>query len=194
MFLESIRVFLWGIIKRVWILIPAFLLDPFDVYNRYINPNLPEQWRSGNAVDMPSEWFPFVLFSLLMYAALLTYHELRKDHQTLTEQVTHQPNKQAAVNELAELRQRGNVQIFNRRVTNDQEYDTWLVDNEAWWKSVVGYLEANFTVAEVLEFKNIGSMLTFSYKHRYGKEHEKELNALNARLRILQKIIDRHSS
>jgi len=194
MFLESIRVFLWGIIKRVWILIPAFLLDPFDVYNRYINPNLPEQWRSGNAVDMPSEWFPFVLFSLLMYAALLTYHELRKDHQTLTEQVTHQPNKQAAVNELAELRQRGNVQIFNRRVTDDQEYDTWLVDNKAWWKSVVGYLEANFTVAEVLEFKNIGSMLTFSYKHRYGKEHEKELNALNARLRILQKIIDRHSS
>ncbi len=194
MFLESIRVFLWGIIKRVWILIPAFLLDPFDVYNRYINPNLPEQWRSGNAVDMPSEWFPFVLFSLLMYAALLTYHELRKDHQTLAEQVTHQPNKQAAVNELAELRQRGNVQIFNRRVTNDQEYDTWLVDNEAWWKSVVGYLEANFTVAEVLEFKKIGSMLTFSYKHRYGKEHEKELNALNARLRILQKIIDRHSS
>ena len=153
MFLESIRVFLWGIIKRVWILIPAFLLDPFDVYNRYINPNLPEQWRSGNAVDMPSEWFPFVLFSLLMYAALLTYHELRKDHQTLTEQVTRQPNKQAAVNELAELRQRGNVQIFNRRVTNDQEYDTWLVDNEAWWKSVVGYLEANFTVAEVLELK-----------------------------------------
>ena len=194
MFLESIRVFLWGIIKRVWILIPAFLLDPFDVYNRYINPNLPEQWRSGNAVDMPSEWFPFVLFSLLMYAALLTYHELRKDHQTLAEQVTHQPNKQAAVNELAELRQRGNVQIFNRRVTNEQEYDTWLVDNEAWWKSVVGYLEANFTVAEVLEFKKIGSMLTFSYKHRYGKEHEKELNALNARLRILQKIIDRHSS
>ena len=194
MFLESIRVFLWGIIKRVWILIPAFLLDPFDVYNRYINPNLPEQWRSGNAVDMPSEWFPFVLFSLLMYAALLTYHELRKDHQTLAEQVTHQPNKQAAVNELAELRQRGNVQIFNRRVTNDQEYDTWLVDNEAWWKSVVGYLEANFTVAEVLEFKKIGSMLTFSYKHRHGKEHEKELNALNARLRILQKIIDRHSS
>ncbi len=70
-FFKSIRLFLWGIIKRIYIWLPAFLLDPFDFFNRYIYPKREEP------LDMPSDWFPWVLGILVLWAGLRTFHELR---------------------------------------------------------------------------------------------------------------------
>jgi hypothetical protein len=65
--LKSIRLFLWGIIKRIYWILPTLILDPFDLAKRIfnINYNMP-QW---------SVWTLFVLGCLI--ACILTYHELR---------------------------------------------------------------------------------------------------------------------
>lgn len=65
--LKSIRFFLWGVIKRIYWILPTLILDPFDLAKRVFNINygMP-QW---------SIWTLFVLGWLI--ACILTYHELR---------------------------------------------------------------------------------------------------------------------
>lgn len=63
--------FFWGVLRRFYWWAPAILLDPFEYYERYINP------RVGWDIDMPSEWFPVALGGGLFLAAFLTYHDLR---------------------------------------------------------------------------------------------------------------------
>ena len=70
-----------GIVKRFWIWAPSILLDPFDLYNKHFRHLLPEEY--GQELNMPSEWFPFVLGVLIFWSAGLAYHEVRK-RQPLT--------------------------------------------------------------------------------------------------------------
>jgi hypothetical protein len=65
--LKSIRLFFWGVIKKLYWLLPTVILDPFDLAKRLfnVNYNVP-QW---------SIWALFVIGWL--FAMVLTYHELR---------------------------------------------------------------------------------------------------------------------
>jgi len=67
----SAPTFFWGVLRRFYWWVPAILLDPFDFYERYLRPHF------GWDIDMPSEWFPVVLAGGMIWAAFLTYHELR---------------------------------------------------------------------------------------------------------------------
>jgi len=53
----------------------SVVLDPFDLYDKLIKPLLPEGWE----FDLPwsPDWAPLVLIALIVYAAFLTFHELR---------------------------------------------------------------------------------------------------------------------
>jgi len=57
--------------RRFYYWAPAILLDPFDFYDRYLRPHVDRD------IDMPSEWFPVALGGGMIWAAFLTYHELR---------------------------------------------------------------------------------------------------------------------
>lgn len=58
--------FTWGMVKRAWALIPALLLDPFDLYGRLFDV----EW------DVPL-WLMWALFGFgLFVAAWLTYREV----------------------------------------------------------------------------------------------------------------------
>ena len=64
--LKSIRLFLWGIIKRIYWLLPTLVLDPFDLLERF------------NVSYQPPQWSIWILFSLGWFVAMaLTFHELR---------------------------------------------------------------------------------------------------------------------
>lgn len=66
-FLKSIWFLLFGILKRIYWLLPALLLDPFDLAERLFKVNY----------DMP-QWGAWVLASLGVFVTIvLTYHELR---------------------------------------------------------------------------------------------------------------------
>jgi len=67
----SAMTFFWGVLRRFYWWAPAILLDPFDFYEHYLRPHV------GRDIDMPSEWFPVVLAGGMIWAAFLTYHELR---------------------------------------------------------------------------------------------------------------------
>ena len=73
-FLQSLGSFLWGIIKRSYYWLPAFLLDPFDIYNKFLRPFLFAE--SKGEANIPVGWFPYVLSGLILWAAFLTYHEV----------------------------------------------------------------------------------------------------------------------
>lgn len=67
----SVWQFLGGILRRSLWLLPAFLLDPFDLYERYLYPEL------GWELTMPDWYFLAALAALLSWAAMLTFHEQR---------------------------------------------------------------------------------------------------------------------
>jgi len=64
---KSLRLFIAGIIKRIYWLIPALFLDPIDLLERIF----------GEAMNTPS-WIGWLLIGLAMFiATFLTYHDLR---------------------------------------------------------------------------------------------------------------------
>ncbi len=73
---KSAGQFLFGILRRFWIWAPAFLLDPYDLWRQLIKPMLPEKYQ----VDLPwsTDWAPWVLMGLIVWAAIITYHELNQ--------------------------------------------------------------------------------------------------------------------
>ena len=72
---RSLGLFASGILRQFWVWAPAFLLDPYDLWNRLVKPIIPQDQQ----FDLPwsPDWAPYVLVALIGWAALLTYHELR---------------------------------------------------------------------------------------------------------------------
>ncbi len=66
--IKSAIYFFWGIIKRFYIWLYGLLLDPFDLYQKYIDPII--QKRYGVHIDMPSKW-GLLIFILLIILCLL---------------------------------------------------------------------------------------------------------------------------
>lgn len=73
--LKSAGLFGAGILHRFWLWMPALIFDPFDLYDRIIKPQLPEKWRVD--IPFPSDFAFYALIALLLWAAILTYHEVR---------------------------------------------------------------------------------------------------------------------
>lgn len=74
---KSVLSLVLGVLRRFWYWVPPLLLDPFEVYNKFIQPNAPNAW-GWMKVDLPSGWALFALVVLIFWAAILTHHETRK--------------------------------------------------------------------------------------------------------------------
>jgi hypothetical protein len=68
---ETSFVFVSGVLRRYYFWLPAFLLDPFDFYAKYIQPTTQRE------LDIPDEWFPFALGIGLFIAVIGTAQDLR---------------------------------------------------------------------------------------------------------------------
>lgn len=65
--LKSTQFFLWGVIKRIYWVLPTLILDPFDLLEKLFNVNY----------QMP-QWSIWTLFGLgCLIAMVLTFHDLR---------------------------------------------------------------------------------------------------------------------
>ena len=72
---ESIKFFFKEVLRRAYVGILFVFLDSFDIFDRLIKPIWPAKWRN---IDMPSGW-GFMLFGLIiLWAAFMAYHDLRK--------------------------------------------------------------------------------------------------------------------
>lgn len=77
----SMGLFLWGIIKRWYLLLPTIMLDPFDIVGRVFN-----------VTYNPPQWLVWTLFwGGLFLAAWLTYNEIRQQNKVANAKiVTHE--------------------------------------------------------------------------------------------------------
>lgn len=69
--------FLWGVLKRAYLFIPALLSKPLDVLGIV----------TGAKLSIPANWLPWLLASCFFIAALMTYDELRKKKLTTDSQL-----------------------------------------------------------------------------------------------------------
>ncbi|GAG28480.1 unnamed protein product, partial [marine sediment metagenome] len=74
--LVSAWLFVTGILRRFYYVLPALLLDPFDLYERHLYP------RWGWELTMPDWYFPAAVSVGVLWAAILTFHELRTNRGT----------------------------------------------------------------------------------------------------------------
>ena len=72
---KSILLFGTGILRRFYYWVPALLLDPFDLYERYVRNWLPS--GAPDRIVIPMWAGLLVLILLIGWAALMTFHELR---------------------------------------------------------------------------------------------------------------------
>ena len=96
--IHSLGLFIGGILRRAYYWGFALLLDPFDIYNRFIKPSLPEKWQAD--MNLPNEWGFGALIGLLIWSAVLTYHELRQENIQLKERARSNRPKQGFSDQL----------------------------------------------------------------------------------------------
>lgn len=97
--IHSLGLFIRGILRRAYYWGFALLLDPFDIYNRFIKLYLPEKWQAD--MNLPNEWWGFgALIVLLFWSAVLTYHELRQENIQLKERARSNRPKQGFSDQL----------------------------------------------------------------------------------------------
>jgi hypothetical protein len=119
--LESFGLLLWGILKRLYYLIPSLLLDPFDFVERWFK-----------LMYKPPEWLFWVLLAGgLFIATFLAYHELRLRMETKL-----RPTKQKAV--LGDFLQEGEVIL---KKISQLKADDAIALAEDWIKRTHEYLK-----------------------------------------------------
>jgi hypothetical protein len=81
-FLQSALLFLRGVCRRVYVWGFALFLDPVDLYDRFRRYFDLTSWPELNVPN----WLGItVLFGLLFWSAIATYHELRKEVKPYSE-------------------------------------------------------------------------------------------------------------
>jgi len=75
-FIRSLQQLAWGVVKRLYWLVPSLFTDPFDLLERWFGMNY-----------QPAEWLFWLLLSFgLLIAIALTYHELRMQTAKLAQE------------------------------------------------------------------------------------------------------------
>ena len=140
-----------GMARRAWLIVPALLLDPFDFWERYINPQLPVGWQ--RPIGVPAEYVPLVLGAVAAAAALSSYDDLRRRHEALVQDVA---SAQAAANEERTSRARRKqhakqIRDYMKRglmiskMVDDGSVESARIKEalDAWEQKVEGFIEAN---------------------------------------------------
>lgn len=161
-FLRSVKQFWWGILSRFYFWAPAVLLDPWDTYNSYIRVSL--FGPKAGEVNMPAEYFPYVLGLGLAWAGTLTYHEIRQKgvgdpllarvtatKQCLRKFVSEADDfiKKIESDQQEMSKQRGQLTPDERR---DMQDGYNLPDVDGWHDRVFEYLETELSLAHASNF------------------------------------------
>ena len=72
----SLRLFVWGVLRRWYYWAFAIALDPLELHNRFLKDLLPFEFQKK--LEMPSGVGRIVLVVLLLWASVCAYHELRR--------------------------------------------------------------------------------------------------------------------
>lgn len=184
---HSVRLFLWGITKRCYYWAPFLFLDLFDIYEIYIKPRLPADW--GGGIVLPA-WWGFALFSLmLLWAAIMTYHELRTEKDTLVVQLDDKMESQLLLEPLETLHRVGNALLI-KRIENDEEYKQWKENNKKWKDVTLSFIQKNISELNATRF-DVAKGKTTPFVYEHNEDHRRELNFLDIRIEILEEIIAR---
>lgn len=138
--LTSLRLFLWGVIKRFYYWMPFILLDTFDLWERYLKPFF--NGRFGGDVELPPETIVIITAFGLAWAAFLTYHDLRKQHSALETQLYDKARRRAVREALGEFMEEGNQ--LRAQCTHENEpppnekTDDWAARAEACLREHLG--------------------------------------------------------
>jgi len=137
-YLKSAWLFFWGILKRIYLWAPALLLNPaVDIFNNFINPQLPEKLRMP--MNIPSSWGFGLLLVLIAWAAILTYHELRKTSLKAESRISVSP-----VIVPTDWDSMACLQVVNEGIEPIQNCEGYLI---ATFEEVGGHLEQDRTVS-----------------------------------------------
>jgi len=76
--------FIRGILNRYCLWVPPLLLDPFDIFERWIRPHLPDQAQRfiKDRLDMVLDYGLWIFLALFGWAAFLTYREVHQKANT----------------------------------------------------------------------------------------------------------------
>ena len=162
--LRSIVLFLWGVLKRFYFWLPAILLDPFDLYNKYIKLRLPPEWQGD--IEMPSEAFPYVLAGGLIWASVMTYHELR----TSVGRDPRIPKK------LRQLYVTGE-QFTKYDLQDESEFAEWKERAFTWHRETLDWINENMSEAAGSRFRD-----TYKYQNALRVIHPNAVNEEHFRL------------
>ena len=186
---ESAGTFLLGVIKRFYYWLPSVLLDPFDLYNKYFKTMLGLQ----RDIDMPSEAFPYVLAGGLLWAAVVTYHDLNKstaericELERENERIKELKPSQESLNQLSELLSDGIHRILNGSVNTDEQAKEFFKYESEWIERLFSHLDANFTKSDAIHVQRLGSVPIKKYGHvvmgrPWQDRHEKVLREVSLR-------------
>ncbi len=108
-FLKSIWLLLFGIVKRLYYLLPSLLSDPFDVAERWF----------GVTLQPPNWLFGLLLFIGLALAVALAYHEVRIQNIKLNNQLNNKTKMYDIREKLGEFISR--AAILSNKCHNERE-------------------------------------------------------------------------
>ena len=188
---ESARDFVAGIIKRFYFWLPAVLLDPFDVYDRYLKPSVPNAYRFD--FSPPVAVFLGALVGLLGLAAIFTYHDLNSRYaQAITKLVGLPKREREVIDRVGALRHEGVVRLLNRKVRSDADLDQWQADEVKWREEVLSVLREDFP-AVVHRLSTLGTLSAASFTGAFNDTHNHALMMLAKRLSVLESLLDQYT-
>lgn len=175
--LKSAVKFLHGMLKRFYFLLPAVLLDPWDLYNQYLRVYF--SGRDAPEIKLPDEAFPYVLAVGLFVAAILTYHGLRSGVGR---------NKQV-LRKLKEIYMQGG-ELVGREIANDEEFNKYETEMFAWSNAASKWVESNMGDAAASLLRDKQGILPYVRDTDYNQKHSHYINFVTKLRQNLTQLID----
>lgn len=181
--IESLLLFLWGVVRRFWFWLPPLLLDPMDAAERLF----------GVIYEVP-QVVGWSLFGVgLFVAALFTYHDERMRSERLADRLADERapsiplwvarEQQDAVTWLARYFGMGH-HLISLRITEEQ-YPEWLKQAEQWQGSVLHHMRSYFSEMEAQRVMHVTTRTTRVWKHAVSDDHDRVCQQLQAQAAIL---------
>ncbi len=141
----SIRYFFWGILKRFYYWLPFVVLDIPDLWQRYLEPFAS---KFGWELEMPDILTSALVIASLVWAGVLTYHELRTKKVNLGKDIGHQ--ELSLKEQIGEFIKEGEEL---RRLAVSQGEPIPEANASNWRTKVDDFLDENFDLEWLNDFK-----------------------------------------
>lgn len=169
--IKSFKSFVVGILKRIYWVLVAVLVDPFGLLERF------------GVNYTPPDWLTWVLVGVgFLIAGGLTYHDLRKKHGG-------DEKRQETVDALGRQLEKGDGFL------NDigGGYVAWCEEVDEWERETEEMIREGLTQGETSLFRSPPGGGSFSWGFELSPEHKEILNEIHWKKEALAEIIRRNS-